>query len=425
MLTLVLVGGFARGLYYGYGGGGDVKRYLDLSSALLRGEYGLDFTPSTAFAPGYPLFLAFLRGVLPSLSAVIGAQLVLSIAVPVMVWAAGRNFSEMGARVGAVLLALSPMPASLAGTFLSETLSTALSGLLALALRSLLLHGPSLVRGLWLGVLAAAAAMTAPHMVVLVGLLGVGLLASRPSASLPLGFVLGCSLWFVPWQSWVVGVRGQPLVTLFDLQAPDYSFPRSGYAHWLKSWWETPGDLDSTLFYVPQPGQFPEKGLPKGLTQADVMPLTAPPGQAPWDLPSDTMSRYDELGSRIEGQQTYREKMRLLWRRLLSQWTHYDAGPAWNLLTGVAKDWPRPVQRGLWWGTLTLHWLLLAGFAVGLYGLLQGRPPLPYIALVPVAYTLLSALNLHEPRRNLTVIPILLFGLSVAFSRHRRASPPA
>ena len=418
----------------------DSERYIDQARSLAAGSgftYRGELT--AALAPGYPLFLAILSFIHPSLEFVRAVQVALSVLSCLILFRAVLPASPTAA-VGVLwALALHPMVAAYSWAILSEPLAVALASTLALLVSRAIRDRGKTRERLVLGIIAAWLALTAPAFVFIFYPLSLYLLwRERLVLRNSLAYCAGVLALIVPWQLHCYVVTGslQPAM----VQTSAYTFD-AAYGMWTRSWLVSPEDLavglgsgESIRNLPDQDFTYPSERQKLADTRERFKngTIDAEEHDAVFRSSTEAIIARDPLRYYLF---LPAERALILWT-YMPQLGHFDPGYIGVLLrrgetVWAARDMTRSVLR---WGkgvaSLVVYGLYLCypiAFLVLAY-LAGRRRSLPAMIIVTgvLAYTFASAVLANgEVRRNLPFVPLLLFLAGFACRSETRAGSAA
>jgi len=417
----------------------DGERYSDQARDLLahRGYIDDDGDPEVGLPPGYPLFLAVLFAI-DGLTLVRIAQIALSSAAALLVWAALRPWSARAALIAGLIVALHPWIAAASAAILSETFALFVCSLLVYLLSVIETKRGNALTFFDFGALCVALLMITPAtmfltfaLFVYVAAKGAGRRAQgadgvpeaarvsagqspapRPLRPAPSLFWLtaGALAIMIPWQaqSWIARHRVTPTVFVWQFRDP--------VTVWTRTW--TLRERELHVRWHPRDlAAAPPRAFRSAAERASLLAAARTQSDEQYE------STLHDLGAATEAAEPLRvnvvypaARAALLWLDMPQLGHAQMEYVAHMQRSGNAR---RDVLRLGKVIVSTLGFAIYAGVAVTLLVLaLRRRALAPALIVVTVAiYTAISAYyGDGEARRNLTFYPALLF--AAFYARH-------
>jgi hypothetical protein len=426
----------------GDGKSGDFDRYMGFATSLMRGE-GYQWPAGqfdTSLAPGYPVFLAFVRSMHDSAGAIIGAQIALGVASMLLLYFAVLPKGRARAGWALVVMGLYPWIITSSVVVLSEVLTVFFASLVAFAASRIISVGPSTTSAALLCVSAAGAAMTAPHML----LLAAGTVAwciwrlRAHRRELAVALLSGLAV-VLPWQVHCYVAQGFVNPGLYNPQR--YAFQRSGYATWVRTWAVTTHDVRLGIFNLHKFDEYPDRAFESAEQREQLRAIALRYGKYPDHMTPEHHEAFRASAERRRAEHPMTTQVLIPAARAVVLWVEVDPAGKFSpsqlrSLTpgrmaqfyaefGAAKAVSQLMKSVVSLGFLVLHLAVVAVFGSYLIRAVLARQSFPaVVALALLAYTFGSALVvLPETRRTVTMIPLLVFMLFFAPSRPEQAAP--
>ena len=410
---------------------GDAERFWGLSDSLVQGRgYSRDGLPELDLAPGYPVFLAAVRTLVDSVALVLVIQMIAAVVTCAMIYRVCRDLA--GPAFALVCLswhALAPGVVLQAAMISSEGLTTfLLAALIAVSRWGNRLPCNDGLRPVAAGVLAAAATLTAPHAIFIGAAINLSMLVGAGKRGRHLmALAVGWLMCLVPWEIHCVRATGAPVLTILQIRGDAYRFDHeSGYAVWVRSWYERASDFETAFFHLDRFEALPAEAFSSAEERAYLTGLVLGKGTNPEDLPESTDREFGVAARKRLGADRPLDRARRVLARTFYLWAEYSPGPTW-LIAVRSGLFPSRQARGLvWYAGLASH-ISFQAFGLLALGAVVRRPDCFRLALFCgiAAYAVLSAtFALCEARRNVTLYPsILVLAAGFTESAGRRLAP--